>query len=217
MPLPTVRPTIRRLVASLVLLAAGAGESVARAGDAWDLCASHAADAGHREGLPPQLLGAIAKVESGRWNGGQGAVIAWPWTVTAEGKGRFLPSRSAAVATVRALQARGHSNIDVGCMQVNLMHHGQAFADLDEAFDPAHNVGYAARFLSRLRAETRSWTKAIGRYHSRTPRLSGPYRLKVFRAWREERHRADNTRRRAQVAKQGVRGSRGKSGPRYAR
>ena len=39
-------------------------------------------------------------------------------------------------------------------MQVNLMHHPNAFADLDEAFDPAANARYAVTFLSALYQQT---------------------------------------------------------------
>jgi soluble lytic murein transglycosylase-like protein len=91
---------------------------------------------------------------------------------------------------VRRLKARGVTNIDVGCMQVNLRWHGHAFETLEQAFDPAYNVAYAAAFLLDLRASENSWTKAIGVYHSRTPKFSGPYRSKVFRHWRAEKKAA---------------------------
>ena len=166
----------------------GGGEVTA---DPWTLCARHAAEIELRDDLPPHLLLAIAKVESGRWRAGERTSMAWPWTVTAGGAGRHFASKDEAIAAVRALRAEGRRNIDVGCMQVNLRYHPEAFADLETAFDPASNVDYAADLLKRLRQEARSWTKAIAFYHSRTPKFNGPYRLKVFRAWREERHRAN--------------------------
>ena len=119
----------------------------------------------------------------------------------AEGKGRYLPNKAAAIAEVEALRAKGVRNIDVGCMQINLYFHPRAFEDLEQAFDPAQNVAYGATFLSQLRQDSRSWTRAIGRYHSSTPTLSGRYRLKVFRAWRAERRLA-NQRRRAAIEQQ---------------
>jgi len=180
-------------IAALLILAALPLAPRAHAGNAgdWRICAA-ATDAAERirPELPPHLLGALAKVESGRWNDARSASVAWPWTVMAEGKGRFLPSKAAAIAEVRALQARGVANIDVGCMQVNLHWHGDAFDSLEQAFDPAHNVAYAAAFLLDLHARERSWTRAIGVYHSRTPRFSGPYRVKIFRAWRAEKKAA---------------------------
>jgi hypothetical protein len=172
-------------------VAGKARAGAAQAGDSWALCAA-ATDAAEamRPDLPAHLLGALAKVESGRWHTASKARLAWPWTVMAEGRGRYLPTKAAAIAEVRALQAKGVSNIDVGCMQVNLHWHGRAFDSLEQAFDPAHNVAYAAAFLLDLRASENSWTKAIGVYHSRTPKFSGPYRSKVFRHWRAEKRAA---------------------------
>ncbi len=155
----------------------------------WTLCADHAGLVEVVNKMPRHLLLAIAQVESGRWHGPSRENLAWPWTVMAEGKGRFLPSKEAAIAEVRALQTRGVTNIDVGCMQINLHYHGDAFDSLAEAFDPPRNLAYAATFLSDLRENTRSWTMAIGQYHSKTPALGSKYRRKVLKSWREVRHR----------------------------
>ena len=176
---------------------------------AWTLCREHTARAERARDLPPHLLGAIAKTESGRWHAERAETLAWPWTVMAEGEGRFLPSKAAAIDTVRALQARGVRNIDVGCMQVNLYYHPEAFESLEAAFDPAANTAYAADFLVELRREARSWTRAVGQYHSRRAVRGNTYRAKVFRAWRAERHRANRERRAAlQAARQARRSSR---------
>ena len=166
----------------------------------WTLCRSGAAAAARAHDLPPLLLEAIALTESGRWNAAEGETLAWPWTVMAEGRGHFLPSKEAAVETVRNLQARGIRNIDVGCLQINLHHHPNAFADLDQAFDPVRNAAYAAGFLAQLRQEARSWTRAIGHYHSRRVLRGDTYRAKVYKAWRAERHKANQARRAARQA-----------------
>lgn len=158
--------------------------------DAWRLCAREIGRAERAHRIPSQLLGAISLVESGRWNEEAQANFAWPWTVMAEGRGRYLPSKDAAIAEVRKLRARGVGNIDVGCMQVNLHFHPDAFASLEEAFDPARNVAYAARFLKSLRIDKGSWAKAVKYYHSATPALHRAYRTKVYATWRTERRRA---------------------------
>lgn len=168
--------------------------------DSWGSCARLTARAERAHGLPTHLLTAISKVESGRWHVASGAVLAWPWTVTAGGKGRFLPSKKAAIAEVERLRARGVRNIDVGCMQINLGYHPEAFASLEEAFDPRRNVAYATRFLGELRARWGSWTRAVGNYHSNTPALSGRYRVKVFRALYAEKHRIAKARRATRLA-----------------
>jgi hypothetical protein len=74
-------------------------------------------------------------------------------------------------------------SIDVGCMQVNLMHHPEAFASLDDAFDPSHNAAYAGRFLTALFAGLGDWGTAIAAYHSRTPGVGEPYRDQVVATW----------------------------------
>ncbi len=154
------------------------------------LCTRSIAAAEAARQIPQYLLQAIASVESGRWSAAEKVNLAWPWTVYAEGRGRYLPSKAAAIAEVEALLRRGVRNIDVGCMQVNLHYHGRAFSSLEEAFDPVHNVAYATSFLVDLRRTTRSWTNAVKSYHSRTRSLHVPYRKRVYRAWRELRQRA---------------------------
>lgn len=133
--------------------------------------------------IPAGLLHAIALVESGRKTSASRVKTAWPWTIHAEGKGRWLDSRDAAIRMVEELKAKGVKNIDIGCMQVNQMHHPDAFPDLKTAFAPATNADYAARFLSKLFQETRSWTKAAAFYHSRTPARSERYKRLVLAAW----------------------------------
>jgi len=131
----------------------------------------------HAHRLPQGLLHAIGRVESGRGGG------SWPWTINAEGRGRFFATKEEAIAEVRALQERGIRIIDVGCMQVNLYHHPQAFPDLDAAFDPVTNAHYAGLFLTRLYARTGDWITATGFYHSATPEFAEPYKAKVLARW----------------------------------
>ncbi len=71
-------------------------------------------------------------------------------------------------------------------MQVNLRHHPNAFANLEEAFDPLANARYAARFLAELNAARGDWSRAAGAYHSQTPEFGEPYRARVMAAWAEE-------------------------------
>jgi hypothetical protein len=139
-----------------------------------------------RHAIPPRLLHAIGRVESGRVDAASGQVAPWPWTINAEGEGRYFDSKAQAIAAVNALRARGVRSIDVGCMQVNLAHHPDAFASLEQAFDPAANADYAARFLRRLFEQTGAWPKAAAHYHSATPELGEAYRKRVMAAWPEE-------------------------------
>ncbi|MDE2514790.1 MAG: murein transglycosylase [Rhodospirillales bacterium] len=134
-------------------------------------------------GIPHDLLAAIGMVETGRPDPRTGQMAPWPWSVDIGGQGAFYATREEAIAAVRAAQARGIRSIDVGCLQVNLLHHPAAFPNLQTAFDPMANAAYAARFLNRLFAATGAWPKAAGMYHSATPELGIPYQAKVMAVW----------------------------------
>ena len=135
-------------------------------------------------GIPAHLLTAIAWAESGYDDPISGKVRAWPWTVTSlEGDIKYA-TKDEAVAAVRDLQARGVTNIDVGCMQVNLHHHPQAFDSLERAFDPAANVAYAAQFLADNYRRTGDWRMAVAHYHSTNPEHYAAYQEKVDGFWR---------------------------------
>lgn len=134
---------------------------------------------------PPGMLAAIGQVESGRPDPWTGAMRPWPWTIDADGVGQFFATKAQAVAAVAALQAEGVHSIDVGCMQVNLMHHPDAFASLDQAFDPVSNTTFAVHFLNALYRSTGSWPRAIAAYHSDTPRIAADYQHRVLVTWQQ--------------------------------
>lgn len=147
-------------------------------------CIAAAAKEERSHYIPDALLQSLALAESGRRDEATKQLITWPWTVMAEGEGRFYPSKAAAVTAVTQLRAKGVRNIDVGCMQINLMHHAKAFDSIEQAFDPETNVAYGARYLAALRRETGSWFTAVKRYHSALPKHHLAYRSRVFQIWR---------------------------------
>ena len=104
------------------------------------LCDSAITTAEYSLRLPPNLLEAIAEVESGRPDPATGRLQPWPWTIDADGVGAFFASKAEAIAAVPHCRHSGVRSIDVGCMQVNLMFHPAAFASLEEAFDPRANA-----------------------------------------------------------------------------
>ncbi len=126
--------------------------------------------------IPTHLLSAIASTESGRYHEGLKMRLPWPWTINVEGTGYFFNTKEDAdQLAVRKLQMRGIQSIDVGCMQVNLMHHPHAFRSLEEAFEPQYNVAYAAGFLRGLYQQDGSWKQASADYHSHTPARGEEY------------------------------------------
>ncbi len=130
--------------------------------------------------IPQGLLSAIAQVESGRRDPATGQVQPWPWTVNADGDGEFFDSAAQAIQFVRTSPAH---DIDVGCMQISLLHHPTAFSSLQQAFDPIANAAYAADYLRQLYTQTNDWAAAAALYHSATPALAAEYRGKVMAAW----------------------------------
>ena len=146
------------------------------------LCRSAIAAAERGLGIPDRLMQAIGIVESGQPDE-RGGTSPWPWTINVEGAGYVFNTKQQAIAAVNAHRARGARSIDVGCMQINLVHHGDAFASLEQAFDPVANARYAAEFLQRLLAQTGSWPRAAAGYHSLTPDVGAEYARKVLAVW----------------------------------
>ncbi len=147
--------------------------------DTAAICDQMAGLASQRTGVPLSVLKAISLTETGRKRGK--AFRPWPWTVNMEGKGHWFESREAAKAYVDKEYARGARSFDIGCFQINYKWHGEAFASIDEMFDPVPNALYAARLLGQLHAELGSWGKAAGAYHSRTTELAERYQARFER------------------------------------
>lgn len=148
------------------------------------LCTKQFPEYERRFGIPKHLLAAVAVTETGRYHKRLKVSVPWPWAVNAEGKGHFFDTKREAVAFVKRLKRAGVKSMDVGCMQVNLYHHAEAFNSIEEAFEPTHNVAYAAHFLRSLYDESNSWKTASAYYHSRTPSLGNKYAGKVYSFWR---------------------------------
>jgi len=151
----------------------------------WTLCRPAILAAEAEFGIPPFLLLAIGRAETGRRSPATGRIEPWPWAANVEGAGYYLNSREEAIAFVTAARQVARS-IDVGCLQVNLLHHPNAFASLAEGFDPAANARYAAQFLVELRNRLGGWLPAIGAYHSATDWRAEPYRARVLANWASE-------------------------------
>jgi len=172
-----VRPGAKALLAVAVGAVLAAASPTPSAASDIAACLGHIANAEKANEIPEGVLRAIGFAESGRTvDGTRGA---WPWTVNAQGQGRYFESKSAAIEFVEGLQAQGVRVIDVGCMQVNLYYHPKAFASLEDAFDPATNVAYASKFLLWLHDETKDWATASRYYHSRNPSLGRAYAARL--------------------------------------
>ncbi|HEX3346585.1 MAG TPA: hypothetical protein VHS58_00615 [Acetobacteraceae bacterium] len=176
---------MRRLALALLLLAVPARGWAAAPADpiatTSALCNTAIAAVEQMRQTPPNLLGTMAKVESGRPIPSTGRTGPWPWAIDADGQAYFFDTKAEAVAWTKAALARGVRYLDAGCLQIDLPLHPTAFRSIEDAFDPLLNAAYAARFLRQLYdGDARgSWPVAVGYYHSHTPYLAEEYRSKV--------------------------------------
>lgn len=153
------------------------------------LCQRFVQSSERAQRIPQGLLAAISLVESGRGVGPGGSVVAWPWTINAGGQGQYFNTKQEAIDATRQLIDDGLRSIDIGCMQINLRYHPDAFASLEHAFDPARNVAYGASYLRQLHRLQGSWPKAVERYHSSDDGRRAEYREKVLATWRDDARR----------------------------
>jgi hypothetical protein len=176
---------MRRIALALLLLVWPLATGAAPPPDPAETadCTAAIATAERSVDIPAGLLAAIAHVESGRVGPAGGSGQPWPWTIDVRGAGSFFATKAEAIAATAALQEQGIASIDVGCLQVNLMHHPAAFPTLEEAFDPFANAFYAAQFLKLLFGRTGDWPAAVAAYHSQTHEIGAAYQGKVLAFW----------------------------------
>ena len=117
-----------------------AADSRAEMPGSGNVCLRAARAATRHAGLPPGLLAAIGIVETGRPDPMTGQMVPSPDAVDIHGKGTFFSDAREAVAYVREARASGLRRIDVGCFQIDLGFHQDAFPNLATAFDPAANA-----------------------------------------------------------------------------
>lgn len=163
------------------VLTAASGADAAGPGMPDD-CETAIARASRLEGVPSGLLRAMGVVESGRTDPNSGLLRPWPWSIHAAGQSWEFATKDQAARQIRMLQALGIDSIDVGCLQVNLHYHPDAFSSLDDALDPVANSDYAASFLSSLYRRDADWAIAAGHYHSETTVLAQDYEARVIAA-----------------------------------
>ena len=116
--------------------------------------------AARKYGIPEGILYSVGLTETGR----KGSLSAYAMNV--EGKAYFASSLPEALQLFAQAKKSGAKLIDIGCMQINHHFHGREFGSVEEMFDPAKNVQYAALVLKRLHDQHETWTMAVARYHA---------------------------------------------------
>ena len=142
------------------LLAALFISSVHAPAAAENVCEKEMARAAGKHGVPLGMLYAVGLTETGRAGSLQ------PYALNIEGRAAYADNIRDALRHFETARATGAKLIDLGCMQINHYFHAENFASVEEMFDPAKNVDYAARFLKELRAREGNWTLAVARYNA---------------------------------------------------
>lgn len=153
------------------------GLATAITNDPAALCDQAALAEAERAGIPPQVMLAITRVETGRNR--DGGLQPWPWTINQGGEGHWFATVAEAIAFAAPEIDAGTTNMDIGCFQLNLRWHAGAFSSLDQMFDPMANAAYAADFLTDLHQRKGNWVDAVAAYHSETPEHAANYIEKV--------------------------------------
>lgn len=81
-------------------------------------------------------------------------------------------------------------NTDIGIAQVNYRFHGVSRARVQQWFDPAYNLSYAASLIASHKRGGRSDLEAAADYHSKTPSVRAVYLAKLLPIYRSEKARA---------------------------
>lgn len=145
-----------RLAAALVFSSSLAGHATANG----KLCEREMMRAAEKHGVPVGMLYAVGLTETGRGES------LHPYAMNIEGKASFDKRPGEAIARFQIAHAAGIKLIDIGCMQINHHYHRDKFTSVEQMFEPAANVDYAARFLKELKAREGTWTMAVARYHA---------------------------------------------------
>ena len=147
-------------LATLLVAAACTFSLPAAAAGAGNLCERQMAYAAQKHGVPLGVLYAVGLTETGRGDSLR------PYALNIEGKASYDDDKATALARFAGARAAGKKLIDVGCMQINHHFHATHFKSVEQMFEPAANVEYAALFLKQLKAREGNWTMAVARYHA---------------------------------------------------
>lgn len=116
-------------------------------------------------GVPPEVLYAIAKMESNYKI--KIGTYPWPWTLNIKGKGYYYATRQeACAAALDGISRHGKYGVDIGLTQQNWGWVGiDYYANPCDALSPNENLRTAARQLNKCFQKEGDWVRAAGCYH----------------------------------------------------
>ena len=138
------------------------------------------------EGVPCDLLYAIALTESGQSRFSQQQWRPWPWTLNIEGRGHYFPSRIDAWRALKKTLAANQGAADIGLLQINWRYHHRELETPWQALAPYHNLRVGAAILKRCFNTTKDWWQSAGCYHAPNhPKRAKGYQARVRRHWQK--------------------------------
>ncbi len=135
--------------------------------------------------IPKKILFSVSFIETGLYDSKTKKNYPWPWSVNVNGRSYYYDNKNDAVKAVKKFQEQGYKSIDVGCMQINLLHHGDKFKSIDQALDPKINIATAAKMIKKHYERKKDWKIAVAHYHSKLQKHGGPYSEKVLAVWKK--------------------------------
>jgi soluble lytic murein transglycosylase-like protein len=134
--------------------------AIAAYGADTNACEREMSRAAIRHQIPLSVLYAVGLTETGR----SGSLM--PYSLNIDGISVTAANLQDGIRQFEIARSEGAKLIDIGCMQINHHYHAMDFASLEDMFDPAKNVEYAAGFLNLLKTREGSWTMAVARYNA---------------------------------------------------
>jgi hypothetical protein len=133
------------------------------------------------EGVPAEILYAVACAESGR-EMPDGEIRPWPWALNVGGESRFYSSRAAAYRDLTS-ELPTQSSIDIGLGQINWYWHRHRLVSAWLALDPYFNLRTTAQLLRAQfdRCRCNDWWIAVERYHAPSDSASADRRRVRYR------------------------------------
>lgn len=123
--------------------------------------------AAQRHNVPAGLMSAMSRALLAKTDRPQ-MMPNSPWTISLGSNVVAYDSAAEMEAQLENLIMEGEEDLNLGCMQLNLIWHGDHFYSLQDMINPEHSAEYAASVLSDLHNEYGSWQRAIRIFHGDT-------------------------------------------------
>lgn len=131
----------------------------------------------------PVILYAIAMQESGRMDEETNLLKPWPWALNVEGKGYYFANMTEIWDALALFVQEEPRHIGIGLVQVTWPFNPDILTNPYLALEPSVNLALGARILRGCYDRHGDWWRAVGCYHSPTPKIATAYRQRVYRHW----------------------------------